>query len=370
MPTEMHVRRIPPAPSSPTSVAAQLVQDIEARAAIHDDASSFPSEDIEALRRAGLLKAFARAMEPDPAELLGVLRTLGRVNLSVGRIYEGHVNGAKLIAWYGSAAQQARLADGIQAGHVFAVWATEAPPGVSLHPDGDGWRLDGGKTFATGAGHLDHALITARLLDGRKQLVWARLDRGGGRADASSWQVRGMRATVSGTFDFTGMSVTEADFVGKPGDYEKEPRFTAGAWRFTAVQLGGVEALLKLLREHLKTSGAPGDPIQRARFAQAVTAARSAALWVEKAAAMAEALDPASVPVTLMTRGVVEDAGLALMEAVARTLGTRAFFTAHTADRIARDLGLYLRQAMPDQARDRAALAWLEADLWQGDALW
>jgi alkylation response protein AidB-like acyl-CoA dehydrogenase len=295
---------------------------------------------------------------------------MGRANLSVGRIYEGHVNGAKLVAWYGTAAQNWRLEEDIDAGHIFAVWATEAPPGVTMHPDGDGWRLEGAKSFATGAGHIDSALITARLPDQRKQLLWVRLRGETGRDDASAWRVRGMRATVSGTFDFTGMRVTGDHCIGEPGTYEQEPRFTAGAWRFTAVQLGGVEALLMLLRDHLRTSGAAKDQIHRARFGQAVIAARNAALWVAKAAVMAEALDPDSIPLTLMTRGVVEDAGLLLMDTVARTMGTRAFFTHYPADRIARDLGLYLRQAMPDQARDRAASAWLEEDRWSGDLLW
>lgn len=369
MRAKTHLRPVVPEMTS-ASTLAQLVSDIEARAAIQDEMGRYPGEDIDALRRAGLLKTFARAMEPDAAELMGVLRAIGGANLSVGRLFEGHVNGAKLIAWYGSAAQKARLADDTEIGHVLAVWATETPPGVRLNRDGTGWCLEGAKTFATGTGHIDSALITARLPDGCKQLAWVRMQDAAGRDDASGWRVRGMRATVSGTFDFTGMPVTQADFIGQPGDYEIEPRFTAGAWRFTAVQLGGVEALLRLLREHLRTSGAGGDPIHRARFAHAVTAARNAALWVEKAATMAEAFEPASIPVTLMARGVVEDAGLLLMETIARTLGTRAFFTANAADRIARDLGLYLRQAMPDQARDRAALAWLEADPWQGDALW
>ena len=347
-------------------VAAAIAE----RAAGLDEAGTFPVADIDELRRAGLLRLFARSLESDALDLTRTLRSIGRANLSVGRIYEGHVNGAKLVAWYGTAAQNRQLEAEIDAGHVFAVWATESPPGVAMHRDGGGWRLEGAKSFATGAGHVDSALITARLPDQRKQLLWMRLGGESGRDDASAWRVRGMRATVSGTFDFTGMRVTDDDRVGEPGAYEQEPRFTAGAWRFTAVQLGGVEALLMLLRDHLRTSGADKDPIHRARFGQAVISARNAALWVDKAAVMAEALDPNSIPLTLMTRGVVEDAGLLLMDTVARTMGTRAFFTRQPADRIARDLGLYLRQAMPDQARDRAASAWLEEDRWRDDLLW
>jgi alkylation response protein AidB-like acyl-CoA dehydrogenase len=363
-----HYIRCAVADNGPVPSFVETISAIASRAATYDSAGIYPSKDLDTLREAGLLHTFSRSVEPEVAVLMNVLRAIGRANLSVGRIYEGHINGAKLIAWHGSAPQNARLASDVEAGHVFAVWATEA--GVSLYPAGTRWRLEGTKTFATGAGHVDSALITARLPDQRKQLVWVRLRDKDGRHDHSPWQVRGMRATVSGSFDFSGMPVAASDFVGQPGAYEAEPRFTAGAWRFTAVQLGGVEALLKLLREHLTGSGAADDPIQRARFAEAVTATRSAALWVEKAAVMAEALDPDSVPLTLMTRGVVENAGLLVMETVARTIGTRAFFTSNPADRIARDLGLYLRQAMPDQARDRAALAWLSADRWQSDPLW
>jgi alkylation response protein AidB-like acyl-CoA dehydrogenase len=358
---------------SQDGVAAPLMKvavAIAARAAACDQDGVYPVEDIDDLRREGLMRMFARPAEPDATELMNVLRVIGRANLSVGRIYEGHVNGAKLVSWYGSQAQRARLAANIDAGHSLAVWATEAPPGVTLLREGAGWRLDGAKIFATGAGHVDSALITARLSDERKQLVWVNLRGHTDRSDPFRWQVRGMRATVSGSFDFTGMEVETDDLVGEPGDYEAEPRFTAGAWRFAAVQLGGVEALVVLLRERLQTSGGEGDAIHRARFAAAVSAARTAALWVEKAALMAEALDADSVPLTLMTRGVVEEAGLLVMDIVARTLGTRAFFNSHPADRIARDLGLYLRQAKPDQARDRAATAWLEADRWRGDPLW
>jgi alkylation response protein AidB-like acyl-CoA dehydrogenase len=180
-----------------------------------------------------------------------------------------------------------------------------------------------------------------------------------------------MRATVSGTYDFSDMSAQTDMFLGEPGDYEREPLFTAGAWRFTAAQLGAIEALVGLLRSHLRQTGGDENPIQRARFGRAVVAARTAFLWVREAAYRAEDNPaPEASAFVLLTRGVVEEAGLAVMEAVQRGVGTRAFFTGNAIDRVMRDLQLYLRQPAPDQALDRAAKAWLETDCWGEDAWW
>jgi hypothetical protein len=72
-----------------------------------------------------------------------------------------------------------------------------------------------------------------------------------------------------------------------------------------------------------------------------------------------------------MCRGIVERAALDVMEAAARLLGTRSAFDGERADKIIRDLSLYLRQAGPDYARDQAALGWLDRDVWgDGDRLW
>jgi alkylation response protein AidB-like acyl-CoA dehydrogenase len=196
----------------------------------------------------------------------------------------------------------------------------------------------------------------------------------------SSWRVRGMRATNSGRYDLTGLRVEESDLLGLPGDYDRDPRFTAGAWRFIAVQLGGIEALLAETRSAMST-GARGDPVQRARFADCIAAARTAYLWVRESARRAARCDasggggedndidaPAFVR---MARGVVERAALDVLELSARIVGTRSAMDGERIDKISRDLALYLRQAGPDYARDEAARAWLDHDVWgEGDALW
>jgi alkylation response protein AidB-like acyl-CoA dehydrogenase len=335
-----------------------------------DDGENYPADRVSALADAGATASFVTLDSAGYVDaLMTVLRQIGGADLSLGRIYEGHVNAAQVVHAYGDAAQRHRLQQDLAAGKILGVWNTEPAP-MTLVREADAWRLAGSKSFATGAGHIDRALITARRPDGAKQLVLADIAGATDRVDNSGWRVRGMRGTQSGRLDFTGMIVGPDALIGGPNDYEREPRFSAGAWRFTAVQLGAVEALMRHWRDHLVVSGKGADPIQRARFGAVVVATRSATLWVSQAARLAETGHPDAIAHVLMTRGVVEEAGLAAMEGAARSIGTAAFFEGSRVDRITRDLGLYLRQPVPDQARDRAAGAWLEADRWGDDPWW
>lgn len=366
----------PPAsiePITPAAVMERLrlgLPAMQARAAKLDRDPAFPREDLDFLRDIGALRVFGDERTL-PSELMGALRLVGRGNLSVGRIFEGHVNGARLVGWYGNAAQRRRLAERLGAGEVFGVWNTESPPGVRLATVHGVATLQGEKSFATGAGHIDHAIVTARDEQGGKQMILVGA-RDSKRADPSGWRVRGMRATLSGAYDVTGLVIDPSSQVGAPGDYEREPRFSSGAWRFAAVQLGGIERIIGLLRDHLAATPAGEDPIHRARFGLALASTRSAYMWVREAAVRAEAATagPEEVALVLMTRGVVERAGLAAIEAAERSVGTRAFFEDSPLDQACRDLALYLRQPAPDQALDRASIAFIATDCWRGDALW
>ena len=332
---------------------------------------TFPADRLKVLGEIGALSAFVRVDDSsDVSDLLTTLRLIGSADLSLGRVFEGHVNAAQLIHAYGGDEQRATLADDLAHGRCYGVWNTGPVPPMRISPGTSGFLLSGAKNFATGAGHIDKALITATRDDGGKQLVVVDVAADRSRVDNTAWQVRGMRGTMSGTFDFDGMLVPDTALVGAPDVYEREPRFSAGAWRFTAVQLGAVEALLRHWRDHLVASGKGSDAIQRARIAAAIVATRSAALWVTQAARLAETEAPQAIAHVLMTRGVVEEAGLLAMEGASRAVGTASFFASSRIDRITRDLGLYLRQPVPDQARDRAAAMWLQVDCWGKDEWW
>ncbi|MFL9841890.1 acyl-CoA dehydrogenase family protein [Sphingomonas sp. ST-64] len=343
----------------------------------YDAAPRFPVASLAVLREAGVHRRFAPGAaggevfsdaEARNAAMARTLREVGRGDLSVGRLYEGHVNALALFDWYASARQHDWLRDALDRGAWFGVWATEAPPGVRIAPD-DPPVLRGAKVFASGAGGLDFALVTAAVPDRDRRLVVVPAN-DEGRADLTGWRVRGMRASVSGRYDVEGLTPEPDMLLGEPGDYDREPRFTAGAWRFCAVQLGGIEALLAETRTAMRDA-ARADPVQRARFAEAVVAMRSAGFWVAEAARRFAGEENDAVAIARLTRGVVEQAGLTAIDAAARLLGTRSAFDGERADKIIRDLSLYLRQAGPDHARDEAAMTLLERDPWAvGDRLW
>lgn len=364
------------APPVRAAAIAPRLADLGAR---YDAAPVFPADSMRCLASAGLHRDFASLSSggtrfADAAArhtaLFDVLRIVGRADLSLGRLYEGHVNALALFEWYGSPAQTIRVKRELAQGAFYGVWATEPAPGVALVIGRNGvHQLNGSKSFASGAGGLAAAVITAQPPEGPRQMVIMPAN-DPDRAELSGWRVRGMRATNSGLYNLTDIPVEEIDLLGLPGDYDRDPRFTTGAWRFTAVQLGGIEALLTETRLAM-SEAARRDPLQRAKFADGVAAARTAYLWVRECAMRAARDDRDGPAFARMTRGVVERAALDVMELSARIVGTRSAMDGGRIDKITRDLALYLRQAGPDHARDQAALAWLDRDAWgDGDVLW
>jgi alkylation response protein AidB-like acyl-CoA dehydrogenase len=353
-----------------------IVQELADLGARYDVAPRFPVESLRVLRVAGYHRRFAPvacggeifpSAEATSAAMTRALRHVGRGDLSIGRLYEGHVNAMQLFEWYGTGKQHRWLAQALDAGAWFGVWASEPPPGARLSSEPH--HLAGEKMFASGAGGLDYALVTAAMEGSERRLVIVSANEPA-RTDVSGWRVRGMRASLSGRYSLEDMPVEPAMLLGAPGDYDRDPRFTAGAWRFCAVQLGGIEALM-IEVHHAMRDAAREDPVQRARFADAAVATRSAGFWVAEAAHRFALEDKDAVAIARLTRGIVEQAGFTVMEAAARLLGTRSAFDGERADKIIRDLSLYLRQAGPDHARDEAAKALLNHDVWaEDDRLW
>jgi alkylation response protein AidB-like acyl-CoA dehydrogenase len=347
-------------------------------ASAYDEDGAYPAAEVAALHEAGLLAAslpcgFGGAGLGGFA-LCEVLRQIGSGSLPLGRLFEGHVNAIGLVLRYGRREQILLVALEVQEGKMFGVWNTDDTQNLRLIGEDGRYQLEGRKILASGAGHIERPLVTARDEHGHRLIVMPHLQPGE-RADLSQWTAHGMRASATGVVDFSGIAVEPIEIVGSDGDYERQPAFSGGAWRFAAVHQGGMERLLDLLREHLRRTGRGGDPHQAARLGQAAIATETARLWVERAAAIAEVPSETKSPDQIvayvnLARLTVERAGLDLMELVHRSVGLQGFMRPNPIERISRDLATYLRQPGPDRALTNAA-AWMldretpASDLWR-----
>jgi alkylation response protein AidB-like acyl-CoA dehydrogenase len=350
---------------------AGLVPEMQRRALALDRSGGFPLQDLDLLRGLDALAApvpvslggLGLGTEPEGAlDLMETLRLVGRGSLSVGRLYEAHVNALRLIIRYGTDAQARSAADDALAGHLFGLWVTD-PPGAPLRVVDA--SLCGAKTPCSGAGHAARALVTALLPSGESRMLVIGLAPGE-RADLSGWDPHGMRATSSGRMALDGVRVGPEALVGSPGDYLRQPDFSAGAWRTSAVTLGGLEALVAEMRSQLVARKRQHDPHQRARVGEALIAQETARLWVRRAAQHGEANkgDAQDVANTVnLARIAAEAACLDAIRIVQRALGLAGFRRGGLTELLFRDLGVYLRQPAPDETLTEAAAHFMQRDL-------
>lgn len=359
--------------------AAAIAEYSAAHAAEIDHNGAFPAAEFELIAQAGLLAApLARewgglGLGIDAnltRQLLLLLKQIGRGNLAIGRVYEGHVNALQLVQTFGSKEQIEKYAADARDHHkIFGVWNAEAADGVKIIPlDRGRYRLEGCKTFASGSGYVERPFVNGALPDGSWQMCIVPMDEVETTADASWWQPSGMRATASYKVDFTGVELDSLSMIGKPGDYYRQPWLSGGVVRFAAVQLGGAEALFEATCQYLRNCNRTTDPYCEARVAKMAIAIESGNLWLRGAAQQMLDYDPifCGVPDVAndkaerlvayanMVRTAIEEICLDVMQLTERTVGTRGLLPPNPIERIIRDLTLYLRQPAFDAAASSA----------------
>jgi hypothetical protein len=223
--------------------------------------------------------------------------------------------------------------------------------------------LTGGKQFCSAAGHATGAVVTAQDEDGTTTMLVLPLGIGETVKPLAS-PLQGMRAAITGAVEFTGCEVPADAILGAPGDYLREPDFSAGAWRGSAVALGGLIALLDHAITDLRATNRLENPHTQARLGRAIIARETSRLWVTAAARIAE--DPTAdtahrVTTVGLARIAVETACLDAMRLIQRSLGLSSFRQGTPIERICRDLSTYLRQPAPDEVLTEAA-TWFAAN--------
>lgn len=325
-----------------------------------------PRRELERCAEVGLLTAplpvahGGMGLGIDPGTQMTLLRALaaiGGADLALGRIYEGHVNGVLLVCRYGSPAQVEQIAEDVRGGMLSGVWNTGRSEPLRLHPEAQGFRFEGTKTFATGAAFVNRPIVTAELPGRGWQMTLPPMETLGATIDRSFWHPLGMESSESFGIDFTGGRVGADQLIGAGGDFYRDPMFRGGAIRFAAVQAGAVMRLHTMFAEWLEEHRRGDDPYQQTRLGEVAIAAQEAAMWVERAAAVAEesfyrtekAHTERMIAFASMMRTAIERLGSAVMQKVTAGVGAHGLLHPARFERVIRDLTMYLRQPAPDQ---------------------
>ncbi|WP_412475148.1 acyl-CoA dehydrogenase family protein [Gordonia sp. LUNF6] len=196
-------------------VAAQL----RATAAERDRANKPPLAEIELLREADLLQVG----EPveyggsglDYAQSQQLTRRVARGDTSIAHLLGYHYAQQRIPHLFGTADQADELSR--RNAQFKPFWGGVQNPrgasGLTLTRDGSGFRLDGRRTFASGAGVADQLSVTAEL-DG--DLVFLSIPaRREGFTPLNDWDNIGQRLTDSGGVVFDGVRIERSEILGE-----------------------------------------------------------------------------------------------------------------------------------------------------------
>ncbi|WP_328721043.1 acyl-CoA dehydrogenase [Streptomyces sp. NBC_00247] len=279
-------------------------------------------------------------------ERFQALHGLGRDDLALARLAEGHADAVAILAELGSPAPAA--------GERWGVWAAQ-PPGARLtaRPGADGrWLLDGVKPYCSGAHSCTHALVTADTEEGRRLFALS-TDVPGYAPVPGTWQAIGMAGSDTPDVRFTGVPAVP---VGGVDAYVRRPGFAHGGIGVAACWLGGARGIADTL--FASASRRAPDQLAAAHLG-AVDVALHGAECVLRVAATEIDADPQDLTGdaalrAMRARAAVERVATLVLDHVGRALGAGPLCHDARHARLVADLTVYIRQHHAD--RDLAAL--------------
>jgi alkylation response protein AidB-like acyl-CoA dehydrogenase len=279
---------------------------LERTAIERDRAGGHAKAEREAIRDGGLLALAVPAehggLGADWPTVYRVVRRLARVDSALAHVFSFHHLQVASVLLYGDGTQQARLLRETIDERVF--WGNALNPTdprlTATRVEG-GWRLDGGKSYASGSVGSDRLTLSARVAGadgGPPALVIGTVrTRSPGIEVREDWDAFGQRQTDSGTVHFDGVHLPDADVLQPPGTVPT-PRATLRqqvsqltmANLYLGIGLGAFEAARGFVVEHARpwpgtgTERSTYDPFLQHRFGELWLLLRPAELAADAAA--------------------------------------------------------------------------------------
>jgi hypothetical protein len=353
-----------------TAQLDQAIAAVAAGAAELDRGPRFPREAFDALAAAGALATTIGDVRDGAGVRRGwdLLRRVAAADASVGRILDGHQNAVERLEVAADPAPRERELAAVAAGErLLGVWGADPGPGegkaARLHESGAGLVLRGAKTFCSGAGGVDAALVMVGDDGGiAPSLVLVECD-DAVEVDRSWYRAAGLRASESHRVLFHDAPVIAV--LGGPGELARDPWFSRDAMRTAASWAGMVDAAVAAAVDELAERRAE-DPQAQLAAGRIEAAQGTVAAWLDRAATVADAavqsgtadadptdlaraagVGPAALavrPIGIAMRVEIDRAAKAILETAAAACGSHPFVTAGRLDRARRDLETFLLQ--------------------------
>jgi hypothetical protein len=372
---------VPAAESKRLSLDEALAR-ISSRAYGLDAAPRLPSENLDDLRAAGLLQLPADRARSTLREEIALVRALARADASTARIFDGHLNGVERLALGAPAglreAELARIAAGKL---LLGVWGADPAPGEGepaqvIRGKGGSLALRGVKTFCSGAGGVQRALIVVReggspapsapLADadrqrptpseisssGERRLAdQAAPPRGrrlayvdtseGVSVDRDWYRASGLRSSESHRVEFVDTPVLA--LLGGENELARQPFFARDGVRTAATWAGIADGIFAAAIDAL--SEREPDAHQLSALGRMRVARETIDRWLEHSGALLENEDVAD-PASLATacRAAIIAASRTIADEAAQACGSRSLIGGGELDRGRRDLDLFVLQ--------------------------
>jgi alkylation response protein AidB-like acyl-CoA dehydrogenase len=248
-----------------STIAAEAFAELAATATERDMQAGSPDQEVQILRKAGLLKLpIPKVYGGDGAgwvDSYKAIQTLAKADGSTGQLYANHVclvNMAKAMGRPGQAEQFYRLTaeQNLFWGNAFNARDMR----LKIEPEGDHFRVNGVKSFGTGVIAADLRAITALQEDVPFPIAFVIPKDREGIVYNDDWHNMGQRRTASGSYTFSNVLVTPDELVGPPPDPNGAFMtliFVVTQLSKVYVYLGIAEGALEAAKQYTLTSTRP-----------------------------------------------------------------------------------------------------------------
>ncbi|WP_338521625.1 SfnB family sulfur acquisition oxidoreductase [Pseudomonas batumici] len=211
-------------------VAGDLAEDFKRDSVLRDRERRLPLAELEVFSRSGLWgisvpKAYGGAGVSN-VTLAKVTQLIAEADASLGQIPQNHFYALEVLRVNGSEAQKQRLYAEVLAGRRFGNALAELGTKTahdritSLRRDGDGYRINGRKFYATGALYAQRIPTSVVDEQGVQQLAFVPRDSSGLNV-IDDWSGFGQRTTGSGSVVFEDVFVAAEDVIPFQSAFER-----------------------------------------------------------------------------------------------------------------------------------------------------